>query len=325
MAGNSDEVDGTEPVGEHWFSKPGQEILFYRVNRRPIGGEPSLFHPDPDLLAHLQRVLAPTAAATSGTRYHRTWRLGDLRFNERPESESFTGRLGWARSTETLGQTWDSINHGWIDRVVPKDDSGVAPVAFDARTRVLGILKHPSFTTEPVLAKVLSQILNRGEELQDFPTTEWSVEPLGDVREFYSWLRRVDQLLILRLVFKRPNPDGEKAFDELFKRLDLYEAEQIREEIRARDMARGLNKIAVEQDEQTQGFLTAALKYAFGRVWAKGRRKGKAVSYDQRNKVLRASIDNVGDDWNTAADRVLREVSRRGAKQMAKLENGETS
>lgn len=323
MAGNDYENSNSERIGDHWFSKPGQEILFYRVNRRPIGGEPSLFQPDPDLLAHLRRVLAPTPAASSGTRYHRTWRLGDLRFNDDPAS--FTGRLGWARSTETMGQAWDSTNHGWIDRVVPKDDSGVAPVAFDAGSRVLGILKHPSFTTEPVLAKVLTQVLNRGEEIQDFPTTEWSVEPLGDVREFFSWLQRVDQLLTLRMVFKRPNPDGEEAFEELFKRLDLYEAEQIREEIRARDQARGLNKSAVEKDEQTQGFLTAALKYAFGRVWARGRRKGKTVSYDQRNQVLRTSIDNVGDDWDTAAERVLREVSKRGAKQMAKLENGETS
>ena len=90
--------------------------------------------------------------------------------------------------------------------MVSKDDSGVAPIAFDAKTRVLGVLKHPSFTTEAVLAKVLTQILNRGEELTDFPTTQWSVEPLGDVSEFYSWLKRVDQLLVLRLVFKRPNP-----------------------------------------------------------------------------------------------------------------------
>jgi len=268
-------------------------------------------------------VLAPTAAATSGTRYHRTWRLGDLEFDE--DKGSFVGRLGWARTSEAMASSWDSVNHGWIDKLVPKDDSGVAPVAFDLTSRVLGILKHPSFTTEPVLGKVLTQILNAGEEMQEFPTTEWSVEPLGDVREFYSWLKRVDQLLILRMVFRRPNPDGEEAFEKVFKRLDLYEAEQIREEIRARDQSVGLNKDAVEEDEETQGFLTAALKYAFGRVWAKGRRKGKIVSYDQRNQVLRTSVDNVGDDWNTAADRVLREVERRGIKQIAKMEDGQVT
>ncbi len=314
--------DGTDARGEHWFSRPGQELLFYRINRRPIGGPPSLFHPDPDLLSHLQRVLAPTPAASSGTRYHRTWRLGDLGWDQR--AQTFTGRLGWARTSEALAQTWDSANHGWIDRVVPKDDSGVSPVAFDAKSRVLGVLKHPSFTTESVLAKVLTQILNSGEEMQDFPTTEWSVEPLGDVREFYSWLKRVDQLLILRMVFRRPNPDGEEAFQKVFERLDHFEAEQIRQEIRARDKDAGLNKDAVEEDEETQGYLVAALRYAFGRVWAKGRRKGKVVTYDQRNQVLRSSIDNVGGDWETAADRVLREVERRGVKQIAKARNGKT-
>jgi hypothetical protein len=325
--GVSDGIDGeiahAEGRGELWFARPGQEVLFYRVNRRPIGGPPSLFQPDPDLMGHLERVLAPTPAAGSGTRFHRTWRLGDLSFDR--DRGTFTGRLGWARTTEAMAQTWDATNHGWIDRVVAKDDSGVAPVAFDARSRVLGILKHPSFTTESVLGKVLTQILNRGEDTVDFPTTEWSVEPLGDAKEFYHWLRRVDQLLVLRMVFRRPNPDGEEAFQKAFERLDLYEAEQIREEIRARDQSRGLNKDAVEQDEETQGMLTAALKYAFGRVWAKGRRKGKVVSYDQRNQVLRASVDNVGDDWQTAASRVLREVERKGSKQITKQSDGETA
>ncbi|MFS0866049.1 hypothetical protein AB3M83_01785 [Microbacterium sp. 179-B 1A2 NHS] len=201
----------------------------------------------------------------------------------------------------------------------------MSPVAFHARSRVLGILKHPSFTTEPVLAKVLTHILNEGEMSQALPTTEWSVEPLGDVSEFYGWLKKVDELHVLRTVFKRPNPDAEESFQELFDRLEALHADQIRQELRASDKSAGLNKKAIESDEQTQGFLTAALQFAFGHVWAKGRKRGKVVRYDQRRQVLRASVEDVGGTWDDAAETVLRAVERRGTKQIAKMNHGPTS
>lgn len=307
--------------GRLWFVKPGQEVLFYRINRRPIGGDPSLFHPDPDLLGHLRRVLEYAEPGTSGTQYQRIWRLGDLRFDD--QRETFTGRLGWARSGEAVGQSWDEEQHSWLDRVVAKDESAVAPVAFTANGRVLGVLKNPSFSTESVLGEVLTQILNRGERRDDFPTTEWSVEPLGDSQEFYEWLDSLDQLLILRMVFARPNPDGEEEFQELFERLDAYEADQITEEIRARDQVSGLKKEAVKEDPTTQGFMVAALRYAFGRVWAKGKKKGRTVHYDQRKQVARASIDSVGSDWETATDTVLGAVERQSERR--RLTNGRSS
>lgn len=316
--GNEVEKAGS---GQLWFAKPGQEVLFYRINRRPIGGDPSLFHPDPDLLRHLERVLEPAEPGTSGTQYKRTWQLGDLRFNR--ERGTFTGRLGWARSGETMGQVWDADQHRWLDRVVAKDDSAVSPVAFSANGRILGVLKNPSFSTESVLGDVLTQILNRGEHQSEFATTEWSVEPLGDPQEFYEWLDDLDQLLILRMVFARPNPDGEEQFQELFERLDAYEAEQIKEEIRARDQTTGLKKAAVKEDPTTQGFMVAALRYAFGRVWAKGKKRGRTVHYDQRKQVARTSIDIVGSDWETATHSVLGAVERQTERRQ--LTNGRSS
>lgn len=316
---NGDDVERLAP-GELWFSKPGQEVLFYRINRRPIGGDPSLFQPDVDLLGHLERVLEPAEPAFSGTKYQRTWQLGDLRFDR--TRGAFSGRLGWARSGEAMGQVWDQQEHSWLDRVVSKDDSAVSPVAFSATGRILGVLKNPSFSTESVLGSVLSQILNRGELQTDFPTTEWSVEPLGDTQEFYEWLDNLDQLLILRMVFARPNPDGEAEFQDLFERLDRYEADQIKEEIRARDQTVGLKKEAVKDDPMTQGFMIAALKYAFGRVWAKGKKRGRTVQYDQRKQVARASIDFVGSDWETATKSVLVAVERQAeSRQLSHGQN----
>ncbi|UAJ81237.1 hypothetical protein IT072_09790 [Leifsonia sp. ZF2019] len=311
--GNNSAAAASEP----WFSKPNVDVLFYRVNRRPIGGDPSLFDPPPDLLDHLRRVLAVSAPGHSGRKYRRTWQLGSLEFDE--QAGTFTGRLGWARSASVLGQVWDSETHEWRDRLVPKDDSAVAPVAFSLNGRILGVLKHPSFTTEAVLDDVLTEILNGGERQMEFPTTSWGVEPLGDQGDFYAWLDSVDQLLLLRLVFERPNPDGEPEFDALFARLDRYEADQIKEEIRARDQTSGLQKEAVKNDPTTKGFLVAALDHAFGRIWAKGKRNGRAATYDQRQRVQRLSIDDVGSDWNTATEAVLDAVSKRG------LEHGKTS
>lgn len=300
---------------EHWFAKPSVDLLFYRVNRRPIYADPTFFEPDEDLLAHLERVLAHAAPGFSGRKNRREWRLGSLSFD--PAAGTFTGRLGWARSGAAFGQSWDATSHEWIERVVAKEDSAVAPVAFVLAGRMLGVLKHPSFgTTERVLHEVLSQILNGGEQQEDVPTTAWHVEPLGDTGQFYAWLEGVDRLMLLRLVFERPNPDGEEEFQALFERLDAYEAEQITEEIRARDKDVGLKKEAVRSDPTTRGFLKAALDHAFGRVWAKGFKAGRETVYDQRAKVLRQSVDFVGDDWETATRNVLGAVEARSVRQI---------
>lgn len=296
-------------ASEPWFARQDVDVLYYRINRRPIGADASLFAPEADLVGHLRRVLDFAEPGSSGRKHKRLWRLGNLQFNG--EEGTFTGHFGWARSGEAVAQGWDTDAHEWIDRIVTRDDSAVSPVAFTLAGRILGIMKHPSFSTEDVLDSVLSEILNKGESRLDFPTTVWSVEPLGDTNEFRTWVDQVDQLNFLRLVFKRPNPDGAPEFQELFDRLDRFAAESIEEDIRARDETVGLDKDAVLSDPQTKGFLHAAM-IAFGRVFALGRKNGKNVTYDQRHRVLRDKIDSVGSDWDTATETVLGAVVRRG-------------
>lgn len=311
-----------EVSSEPWFTRGDVDLLLYRVNRRPITADPSLFEPEANLMSHLERVLSRSQPGQSGTKNRRDWRLGNLRFG----GASFTGQLGWERSGATLGQSWDDNTHSWIERVVAKDDSAVAPMAFDSRGRILGVLRHPSFSTsENALPDVLSQILNRGENQEDVPTTRWAVEPLGDTADFYGWLESLDQLNILRMIFNRPNPDGEEAFQELFERLDALRAEQIKEEIRARDQDSGLARDAIQTDRTTQGFLIAALDHAFGRIWAKGRRGGKQVTYDQRANVARQAISDVGDDWETATTTVLAAVADRSNRQVTDGQDAQPS
>lgn len=303
-----------------WFAKDNTQVLYYRINRRPIGGEPGLFAPDADLLAHLERALNNAGPIESGRKYKRVWRLGNLKFDS--DRGSFTGQLGWARTSEALGRVWNESTHEWTDRVLPKNDSAVAPVAFDLRSRVLGVLKHPSFTTETVLSQVLTQALNDGEHAEDFPSTDWAVAPLGDNANFEQWLDSVDQLLVLRMIFKRPNPDAEPEFQELFDRLDNFEAEEIKEEIRARDKERGLRKDEVRRDPDVRGFISAAM-VAFGRIFAVGRRNGEPVSYDQSKRGLRETLGHVGGDWDTATQEVLRAVERTGRDRVIREQNPE--
>ncbi|MCS5519172.1 DUF4747 family protein [Curtobacterium flaccumfaciens] len=317
VQGDAD-VDGL--VTDPWFAKDNTQVLYYRVNRRPIGGEPGLFKPDPDLLSHLERALSSAGPVESGRKYKRAWRLGNLKFDR--DGGSFTAQLGWARTSEALGRVWNDSTHEWTDRVVPKDDSAVAPIAFDLRTRVLGVLKHPSFSTETVISQVLTQALNDGEHAEDFPSTDWSVQPLGDNASFEQWLDSVDQLLVLRMIFKRPNPDAEPEFQKLFDRLDNFEAEEIKEEIRARDKERGLRKDQVRKDPDVRGHISAAM-VAFGRIFASGRRNGKSVAYDQTKHGLRETLGYVGGDWDTATQEVLRAVERTGRDRVIREQDPE--
>lgn len=266
-----------------WFSRDGADVLYFKVNRRPIGGDPNFFEPEPDLLAHISRVLAPHSLASSGRNPKREWRLGNLDFNS--EDGWFVGQLGWFRSGEATLPAWDDDAGRWTDRIVSQDDGAVVPVAFTVDGETLGVLRHPSFTTERTLDVVLTEIFNSGEKTTSstntdwtIPTTDWAIEPLGDEKSFQSWLENLDQLLNLKMTFKRPNPDGEDDFQEIFERLDALKASYIKEEYAASDEEQGLDKAAVRNDSVTKQFVSAAMR-AYGFLVGHGRRGGKPSHY----------------------------------------------
>lgn len=306
------DVEQPEDVPAPWFSRDGADVLYFKVNRRPLGGEPNLFDPNPDLLSHIAEVLAPHASVSSGRNPKREWRLGNLVFNA--EDGWFTGQFGWSRVEEAVRPTWDEEEGAWSDRVVSQDDGAVVPIAFALNGETLGVLKHPTFTTEQTIHTVLSRIFNAGELSSEFATTDWSVEPLGDEKSFQAWLSDVDQLLRLTMTFRRPNPDGEADFQSLFERLDALEAKLLREEIQASDEDRGLNKAEVRRDPTTRGFISAAM-HAYGYLVGIGRKNGHPSKYDQREQVLREHLSDVGADMHTASEAVLDAVQAMGRKR----------
>lgn len=275
---------------EHWFQGKDLDVLIYKVNRRPLSADLSLFEPPASPIRHLYEVLLEQRRpVVSGRRYQREWRVGNLNLDE--DAGTITGLIGWSRSDASLTSVWDEESKSWRERVVAADTSAVSPFVFQADRRYLGVLKHPSFR-EHTLNWVFTEILNRAEMARAVPLVQWAVEPVGDEREFNNWLDSVDQVVELRFTFERPNPDAEKAFEQLFERLDSLEAEKIREVITARDRQVGLDKQAVKNDPTTQGFIRAAMS-AFGFVIGKAFRNGKKVQYDQRDQVLRERVDDV--------------------------------
>lgn len=300
-AGSGEEESG------HWFAGRELPVLVYKVNRRPMGGDPQLFEPPPDVLDHLlgtlRRVRQPVR---SGRRFRREWRIGNLAQDS--NEGSLTGMIGWSRSGEVLSNVWDEETQEWTDVVVPNELSGVAPFAFLREERLLGVLKHPSFE-ERTIQWVLTEMLVRGERQSNLPTVNWAVEPVGDPREFEQWLNEAETVAELKFVFERPNPDAEDAFEELFARLDRLEAEKIRETITARDKQAGLNKEGLRADRTTQAFITAAMA-AFGFVVGTAYRGTRKVVYDQRSQALREPIQSVAPDWPSATEQVTEAVRR---------------
>ena len=212
-----------------------------------------------------------------------------------------------------VAPVWDDERQEWADRVLASDVTVVAPFAFDADGRYLGVLRHSTFI-EMTVAEVFRQILNRGEGRRAEPSTEWDVEPIGDPEEFYEWVASADRVVNVEFVFKRPNPDAEREFEQLFARMNELQARQIRESIAAQDNERGLSKQALRTEPITRSFIMAAMA-AFGYVVGRGYRRGREVTYDQRRRAARERIENVGTSWDGATEEVLGAVRRARARR----------
>jgi len=305
------EREHVEEPTQLWFAGKDVDTLLYRINRRtPVTGE-TLFTQPVDVLNHLEQVLAVSVSYETGRAHKRLWHIGNKIFDHR--AGTLTGRVGWTRPTEVQAPVWDDERQEWADRVLAGDVTVVAPFAFDADRRYLGVMRHSSFS-ETTIAEVFREILNLGERRRPEPSTDWDVEPVGDAEEFYQWVASADRVVSVDLVFKRPNPDAEREFEQLFARQNELRARYIKESIAAQDNERGLSKQALRREPVTRSFIMAAMA-AFGYIVGRGYRAGRKVTYDQRRRAARERIENVGPSWDGATEEVLGAVRRAEARR----------
>jgi hypothetical protein len=292
-------------------------VLLYRVNRRPLarptlgGGE----QPE-SVMDHILEVLHFGKRVITGRPGHqREWILGNR--NILRDLSAFTGQIGWQRAGEEQTSRYVPETQEWQDELETTERGARAPFAFDSNTRIWGVLKHPSFG-EKTVANVLQTMLREGEEEREWPSTEWSVEPLLDERDFISWLHSVESVTSITLVAEMPNPDGLEEFGPVWEELEARRARLITMKMVAANEEEGLQSL--EEDERVRGNLKMGTQ-GFGHVEARGLRNGRAQLFDQRGKVVREVTDELGETWQAGAEAVL-ETTRRTGPNILRRGNG---
>src|ERR1700728_4223784 len=194
MTAETEPQAAPEPSPPWFVGRPGT-VLLYRVNRRPMP-QPTIGAPDhmPPLMDHLEQVLLFGQAVVIGRgARRREWILGNRSFL--PDLTGLTGQVGWQMVGEQYRSRYLPDTQEWSDDVEAAELSAHAPFAFDGRTRLLGVLKHRSFG-EKAVAQAFEDLLRVGETHLTWPSTEWSVEPILDERDFINWLRTVRSVTV---------------------------------------------------------------------------------------------------------------------------------
>ena len=310
---DSPNADGYSAKRPPWFAGRPGTVLLYRVNRRPLP-RPTLGGRQPEsVMDHIIEVLPFGLHVTTGTSHKRDWILGNrvIASNE----SALSGQVGWEqRGEEESTGRYDPETREWLDVVEPQDRSARAPFVFDAQYRVLGVLKHRSFN-ESVIAKVFQALLREGENAREWPSTEWSVEPILDERDFLAWLHSVQSVVSVNIVAKMPNPDGLEEFGPIWEEMNQRRARLISTRILAANDEVGLE--GLEDDERVMGGLAMG-RNGFGHVEAQGYQNGHKTIYDQREKTRREVTDELGPTWTDAVNVMIGLVRRSATRALAR-------
>jgi len=266
--------------------------------------------PPDSVFDHIVEVLLFGEVVETGRRYRRRWLLGNRDIDE--TSQMVTGQIGWEATGTEAKDKYDPERHEWVDAVGERGRSGRAPFAFDAVTRTLGVLKHPSFD-EKTLPGVFGELLRRGERARISASTDWDVEPIGDTATFREWLLAADFVEQVRFVAKRPNPDALDEFGPVWERMKQHRAGLIREIMEA-EKGREVGLVNLEDDDVVGAYL-AMSENAFGYVTARGVRDGRQTRYDQRSQVARRQTEELPSSWSEVLGVVIGFVRERRRQQ----------
>lgn len=290
-----------------WFADKDVTILCYRINRRPLSAQGSVFDQEtPEFITHLEQCLLFGREVTSGSRFQRTWKLGNPRVAE--DQTWLSGFVGWQKPGEAEQVAYDEPSHEWIISTAARQEGAFAPFVVVGSSQELFVLKHKSFA-ETTLPDVFEELLNEGEAKRENRTTRWAVEPLLDKQVWDSWLAGTTVLDTLTFTVKLPNPDAADSFAQIAAHLEAADAAELTHALRPSDKDAGLNK-NFEDDPWSKGLMEMARR-SYARIKAIGHKGGIKRTFDQREKVRRktmtgpSSYDEVQDalrDHVTGAD-----------------------
>ena len=292
VRGNVTDNLSEEHDAEPWFAdRESGALLLYRVNRRPMRQGNLFAQQPPDFFEHLTSVLLFAEVVDTGRRTQRFWRLGNRTVDQ--ENELLLGQIGYERPDERRTDRYDDQSQAWVDDVGLAEATARAPFAIDGVTRILTVLRHPTFS-EATLPKVFLELLNRGERQRSYPTTEWDVEPILDETEFLQWLRSAEAVQRVSFVAKLPNPSALPEFEPVWDRMEQRKAKALREIMEAQDPDRGLDK--VEEDPIARAYIAMASQ-GFGYVMGKRRYEGRTEGYNQRSRVRKRYVGPLARTW----------------------------
>lgn len=271
-------------------------LLAFRVNRRPIG-EGTLIPETPpgDAFDHFVRVLAPGyEVVTSGRGHDRSWRVGAI---ERDSDEQFvTGKLGWHRLAPDVVPSWSDELKDWPSTETQPTET-LMPFVFDGTTRLLGVV-HDKQSAPNTIASVYELILNRNERELAHVTTEWSVEPVLDAKEFIDWLHSLDVVETVGFVAKLPNPEPMPSFLDLHGRLERAHGTEYTARMKS-SREEGLQN--VETDPEFEQAIAMG-EQGFARLEGRGRKGSKESRYNQNNQIAAEPIPALPEDWDEMRD-----------------------
>jgi len=280
--------------------------------RPTLGGDRQ---PD-SFMDHLIEVLHFGEHVVTGRRdMPRDWILGNRRILS--DESGLAGQIGWQRDDHRQASRYIAETQEWRDEDEPAERSAHSPFVIDGSSRILGVLKHPTFT-EATVSRVFERLLRDGENERNWPSTEWSVEAILDERNFLEWLRSVESVTSIKLVAQLPNPDGLEAFGPVWAEMQSREAGLLSTRMVAANEEVGL--VGLEEDDRVRGNLVMGTQ-GFGHVEATGQRRGHKTFYDQREKVAREWITDIGPTWQAAEDNMLSRI-RQIAANIIRRGNG---
>jgi hypothetical protein len=281
------------PTAQPWFAEEPGEFWLFRVNRRPLP-EGNLFATDgipDDFFDHLRRVLAPGYEVVTGRRRQRVWKIGGSQVDE--ETAVLTGKLGWKPKGDAIVPDWSEEEQDWVASVTDPQGGQIAPFGVDGESRILAVLSDRS-SAPMTISRVFEKILQENETELLERTTEWSVEPILDSREFIDWLAAQEVVTSVSFTAKLPNPEPSDAFRDLAERMRNRRARSHTETMKSED---DVGLTGVEEDVDFSQAIAMGER-GFATLRGRGVRSGQKSRYSQTEVVARESVDQLPATWD---------------------------